>query len=1104
MPEGPLTIYHASAGTGKTFTLVANYLSLLMDDTHAFRHILAVTFTNKATAEMKERIIRVLYGLTRTGLPDHESRKEVREAMLYLQYLPEDLREKPEQVRKKAALALQLILFEYPLFSVQTIDSFFQRVLRGFARELDLPFSYEMEFDEDPVLQEITDQLLVQAGEDTTLLEWLIRMMEDLGADTGNWDVKSLLMQQGKNIFTEEFKSLPPEVLAKLTERSFLREYLRELSGVLYSFEKKMKELGERGRGVFRETGVDESFFAHKGSGVAGIFRKLADGRAVREGASLFGSRFMSALDDPGRWLSGENKKDPVLVSLVRERLHPLIVEIFDHYEENAADYYTALVIRKRLYTLGLMADLRQQLFLWMKEKNRLLISETGTFLREIIGENDIPFIYEKVGQYYSHFMIDEFQDTSRIQYEDLRPLLRNSMSAGGTSLIVGDIKQSLYRWRNGDWEIMHRDVYRDLAPGRGVKRMLKVNYRSREEIVRFNNAFFVAAAGELWKMYSKGIAEVTTGNESFLEEQQDILASIYDGEEVVQEVPQGAKGGYVSVRLLHAGAERSWREEALEACGALIDRLTGAEGWSPGEIMVLVRSNRDGREVIRYLLTRQHDRPESVHYPLVSQDSLYLAASPAVRFLVAFLRYLTTPDDLLNFATLWSLYERLQKGHEEGQVPPFHLKDIAELPPGERIFLFLDGEKRGWLSLLMTRPLPEVVQEIVRRFGLHEREEEVPFLHTFQNFLTAFVTREGSGATAFLKWWDEQGWQESVQLPEEADAVRVMTIHKAKGLGAAVVIMPFADWEFEQRAGTGRKVLWCRPGKAPFNKTSLVPVEYTGMLLRTLFALDFMKERFSAYLDNLNLLYVACTRARERLYVFTPAEKGRDLSGLLVKTLGQLTADDERSGEEKGEGIRQKEDDLFESGQPVPPSAVSRREGVRVREFPDGKAFGRLRIAGKGREFFLLEKGGYKERIDRGTLYHNILAEIMTPDDVERAVGKVVRAGLVSSVEKERLVTEVKGFLAQKEAAGWFSGEWQVKTEAAVILPGGKTLRPDRVMVREGEAVVVDYKFGTSVEDKYIRQVKRYMEVLKKMGYQKVTGVVWYVMLGKMTRIDE
>ena len=1104
MQKKPLTIYHASAGTGKTFTLVGSYLALLMEDTNVFRHILAVTFTNKATAEMKERIIRVLYGLTRIGSPDHESRKEVREAALYLKHLPESLRENPEQVRKKAALALQLILYEYPAFSVQTIDSFFQRVLRGFARELDLPFSYEMEFDEDPVLQEITDRLLIQAGEDPTLLEWLIRMMEDLGADTGNWDVKSLLMQQGKNIFTEEFKSLPPEVLAKLTERSFIREYLRELSGDISSFEKKMKELGDRGLVLFRETGVDESFFAHKSSGVAGIFKKLAAGRAVREGASLFGKRFLSALEDPDLWLSGENKKDPVLVSLVRERLQPLIVEIFHYYEQHAPDYYTALVIRKRLYTLGLMADLRQQLFLWMKEKNRLLISETGTFLREIIGENDIPFIYEKVGQYYSHFMIDEFQDTSRIQYEDLRPLLRNSMAGGGSSLIVGDIKQSLYRWRNGDWEIMHRDVYRDLAPDKGVKKMLKVNYRSREEIVRFNNAFFVAAAGELWKMYSKGIEEVITGNEPFIEEQHDILGSIYDSEEVVQEVPEGATGGYVSVRLLHAVAERSWREEALEECSSLIDRLIGEEGWAPGAIMVLVRSNKDGREVIRYLLTRQHDRPEGVHYPLVSQDSLYLAASPAVRFLVAFLRYLTDPDDLLNFSTLWSLYERLQHRHEEGRVPPFHLKNVAEIPAGERVFLFLDGEEREWLSRLMTRPLPEVVQELVGRFALHEREEEVPFLHTFQNFLTGFVTREGSGATAFLEWWEENGWQESVQLPEEADAVRVMTIHKAKGLGAPVVIMPFADWEFEQRSGSGRKVLWCRPGKAPFNKTSLVPVEYTGMLLRTHFARDFMKERFSAYLDNLNLLYVAYTRARERLYVFAPAEKGRDLSALVVQTLRQLTAGDSHSREERRVSIRQKEEDLFETGRPAPPAAVSRTEGINVREFPGGKAFGRLRIAGKGREFFLLEKGGYKERIDRGTLYHNILAEIVTVDDVEKAVRKAVGAGMVSSEEKERLIEEVKGFLTQKEATDWFSGEWQVRREAEIILPGGKTLRPDRVMMREDEAVVVDYKFGTSVEDKYIRQVRKYMEVLKKMGYKKVTGIVWYVVLRKMTKIDE
>ncbi len=1105
MPEEPLRIYHASAGTGKTFTLVENYLALLLESEHTFRHILAVTFTNKATAEMKDRIIRVLYGLSKAGLQEFEATGEVNEALAYLEKMPEPLRRDLPTVRRRALRALQLILYEYPAFSVQTIDSFFQRVLRGFARELDLPFAYDMEFDEDLVLEEITDMLLLQAGEDEALLGWLLRMMEDTGDDTGNWDIKALLLRQGKDIFTEAFKSLPKEVLEQLTSRSFLREYLGDLRQVIRSFEDQMKDLGRRGLEIFRTHGVEAGDFSFGENGVAGIFRKLADGSVIREGKPLFGARAQAALEDAGRWLPKKKQSDTALTALVSSRLHPLLHEISRYYEENAPDYYTARVIYKRLYTLGIMADLRQQLYRWMREKNRLLISETGSFLRGIIGENDIPFVYEKTGQYYSSYMIDEFQDTSRIQYEDLLPLLRNSMASGGSSLIVGDIKQSLYRWRNGDWEIMHRDIYRDLSLYPGVKRRLKTNYRSRKDVVRFNNTFFVAAGDELWKMYLEGLGGVFSGDEPLLGEQKEVLASIYNPGEVVQEVPQGAGGGYVSVRLVEGDEERSWREEALERTALLIDELTGREGWSPGAVMVLVRSNRDGREVVRYLLERQQHDPEAVRYPVVSQDSLYLAASPVVRFLVAFLRYVTDPADTLVFTTLWYWYERIRNMDGTFRLPSYHLRDIASVPPEERIWLFLPGSDRAWLQKLMVQPLPEVVREIVSHFGLQERREEVTFLHTFQNFLTDFVNREGSDAVAFLEWWDETGWQQSVQLPEEVDAVRVLTIHKAKGLGASVVIMPFADWEFEKKSGTNTGVLWCRPRTAPFNKASLVPVEYNRMLLRSRFAGDYMKERFSAHLDNLNLLYVAFTRARERLYAFVPAGKGKELSALLLNTLKGVSVewDPEKKPDPSGE-IYKKEEGLYEIGRPAPPAGEVASAGQDVQDFPAGTALQRLRIAGKGREYFLLEKGGYKERIDRGTLYHALLAEVVTEKDVERAVRKAVSAGLVGAGEKERLEEEIRGFLRQEKAAEWFSGRWQVKTEADVILPGGRTLRPDRVMIRDGEAIVVDYKFGEVEEDAYKRQVRRYMEVMKQMGYRKVTGIVWYVILNKMIQVDD
>ncbi len=1102
MPREPLKIYHASAGTGKTFTLVKSYLTLLLGDEQVFRHILAMTFTNKATAEMKDRILHVLYGLSQTGLPVHEKEREVKEARLYLQEIPSLVSLPSMTVRKKARKALQMILYEYPAFSVQTIDSFFQRVLRGFARELDLPFAYEMEFDDKRVLGEVVDRLLLQAGEEEELLKWLTQMIEEAGDESGKWDIKELLLQQGKDIFTEEFKSLSKDVLEKLTDRSFLRRYMSDLKEVMDTFEKKMEELGRRGLQIFQENGVDENDFSNKKNGIAGIFKSFAEGTKIKNGEKIFTDTKVKALGDETLWLTKDKRKDLRLAHLVASQLAPLAREIQQYYQDHASAYYAARLIRERLHMLGIMADLRQQLYRWMQVENRLLISETGSFLRGIIGSNEIPFIYEKTGQYYSHYMIDEFQDTSRIQYENLLPLIRNSMAAGGESLIVGDIKQSLYRWRNGDWRIMYRDIYGDLHLDPGVKKRLNVNFRSLEKIVHFNNSFFVTAGEELWKIYRKGISKYIKENDPAFNKQREVLATIYAEEEVVQQVPDKAEGGYVSVRFMQED-EGSSLERALEETASLIDRLLLQEGWSPGDILILVRSNKDGREVVRYLLERQQNRTEAAMYPLISQDSLYLAASLGVRFIISFLKYLTDPDDLVNFATLWALYDRLQGN---SSLPSFHQQDMASLSPEKRVFLFLPDGEAPWLDQLMLRPLPEVVQEIILHFALQDRREDVPFLYALQNFLGDLVHRNSMDVTDFLEWWDDTGWEKSLQLPEEVDAVRVMTIHKAKGLGAPVVIMPLANWDIEMNSGSGGKVLWCHPSSAPFDKVPLVPVGYNKKMLLSDFSGDFLEERFSSYLDNLNLLYVAFTRARERLYVFVPRKKrGKELVTLLGNTLKTLAKPPDPGKEQDiAPVILQKDEDLYEAGQPSPPPGKKKSTGMDVGDYPAGTALGRLRIARKGREEFLLEKGGYKERIDKGTLYHTLLAEVITADDVQKAVEKVVKAGMAGGGgEKERLANEIRGFLRQPGVADWFSGRYQVKTETDIILPGGTVLRPDRVMTSGEEAVVVDYKFGEAVEEKYIAQVRRYMEALKKMSYKKVKGFVWYVMLNKIIEVN-
>ena len=1104
-----LKVYHASAGTGKTFTLVLNYLTLLLRDPDKYRHILSVTFTNKATAEMKERIIRVLYGLSHLETDRPDNREEAAEAWLYLLNMPEELRnEDREVIRKKASRALRWILYDYSYFSVQTIDSFFQRVLRGFARELNLRFGYNIELDTGITLERVVDLLLKDVGDNPVLLDWLVRFMDDVSEETGKWDIRKLILEQGQLIFSEQFKMIPSAVLKHITgkEDDYLKKYLDRLYTIIRNFEKKMKDYGERGLEIIygNDFSVDEFSSGHNGA--AGIFQKIIERKYV------FGIRFLTALDDPAKWLTKVRQQDTELMSLVREHLHPLAREMYAYFKAHYEDYYTARAIRSQIYILGILADLKNGLLQWMKKENRFLITEVGPLIRQIIGNNETPFIYEKIGQYFEHYMIDEFQDTSKIQYENLKPLLMNSLSAGYFSLIVGDIKQSIYRWRNGDWKIMGKQLYGDFQWGNLEKKVLRENNRSHASIVRFNNAFFRTAPDHLWNLYVDSFGNFLKKNRyldwpdhSFLEDaglqdQKENLFGIYNEEEVVQKLRSDMQNGYVYMSFPEKDRKEVWMEKVMKQVADRIGSLLTEEGYRPEQIVLLVRTNAEGRDMIRYLLTRQQE-DRTISYPLVSEDSLFLNSSETVRFIVAFLRYLSDPEDDLNFAVLWYLHDRLT-GNTENQetLPEFHRKQIAGIR-GEDRFSLVSGVTREWLIHLNTLPLTEVVQEIIRFFALEKTKEEVPFIYTFQNYFLDFINNRSATLADFLKWWDERGSTQSVQMPEEVDAVRVMSIHKAKGLGAEVVMIPFADWSFEQV--NKRTIVWCRPRKDTFAALPVIPLVYSPVLMKSVFREDYLEEHFANYLDNLNLLYVAFTRAKERLYIWSAGFRADDAGRLLNMTMQNILEKKEK-GELQELTIRwDHEKRVFEVGTPRKNREEKRPCGVRVDTYPVYTAFDRLRITRKGQRFFVLQTAGAQEKIDRGTLYHNILSGIKTKADVEPVLLRNVAEGVIKKTEQAVMLKEIESFLEQPGVGDWFSGDWEVRNEATIIHPGGQMLRPDRVMIRQHEVVVVDYKFGETEKPAYMMQVRRYMDSLRAMGYASVTGWIWYVTLNKRVKVD-
>ncbi len=492
MPQ--LKVIRASAGSGKTYTLAGEYLRLLFTESDYFRHILAVTFTNKATNEMKSRIIGELDLLAR----NRESKQM--QALMASTGLSEI------QLRSKASVILKKLLHRYSDFSVSTIDSFFQRIIRSFTRELGLQGTYSIELDTETLLTAVIDQLLIEAGNDRSLLSWLGDYAESLIERGENWNLRKSMRSLGKEIFREEFKSLSNLASSQYGNREFLQSFRQELYSAFHLIEKEYRAFGYQAMSILDASGFTVDDFSKKGSGPAGFLVKLANGE-FREPTDTA----KQAALNPEKWFTKTSPDAAAIRALAESELMPLMQRVSAYYETHNRQYYTLEVVLKNMFTLGILSDLSRLAYRWCNENNAFLLPEAPLFLQKIIDGNDTPFIYEKAGYWYHHFMIDEFQDTSLLQWQNFKPLISNSLSQDYDNLVVGDAKQSIYRWRNSNWTILSSGVAQEFPGGIIHDISLEYNWRSSKNIIEFNNRFFNEAAGLLEKEFLN-----TLENENF------------------------------------------------------------------------------------------------------------------------------------------------------------------------------------------------------------------------------------------------------------------------------------------------------------------------------------------------------------------------------------------------------------------------------------------------------------------------------------------------------------------------------------------------------------------------------------------------------------
>lgn len=1057
-----LEIMKASAGSGKTYRLARKYITLLLesDDRYAYRHILAVTFTNKATDEMKSRILKELHLLSsdpsRSGYRDH----------FVPSVFPSD-----DHLMAKAKAVLSDILHDYGAFAVSTIDRFFQQTLKAFLREIGQFASYQVELDKDSLVAESVDRMLDSlTEEDSGLLAWLTENVLEQIEQGGRYSMDANLMDMAKRLKSVQRQEVLEQAGAvgeytkdKLSE---IRDICRNIQ---CGFRKDVRDRAAAALAVIEDAGVDPAESNRGFLKTLYAYVDLEDGEAVE----IPSASFMTKAMDHDQWFA--KSKAARLKPLVYPFLEAPLEDFCRLFEKDFKVFNTALILDRQLYGLGVAAELDRTFRELMKEKNVLCIDDSNTILRDIIDGSDAPFVYEKLGVRYEHFLLDEFQDTAGVQWKNFSPLLHESDSKGGDNLIVGDVKQSIYRWRGSDWKLLDETVPEEFP--RHVEEVLDTNYRSLQTVVEFNNLFFRSAAAVLDRM--KG------------HEEDGPLSSIYS--DVRQNVGLSAPSdGSVSLTFCDKDRELSAVLDAV--------REVAGKGAMLSEIAVLVRSNVIGEDVSMFLIDNG--------IPVITDDSLKVKNSITVRRIVSLMSYADNPEDTVN-------------GYLAGTLD-------LEAPEG-------------------CSSLTDMAEALFR--GLKQRdaerlwEGEARHIQSFLDHVQDYVAANGNNLRGFLKHWEDE--DPSISSPSAGESVRVMTIHKSKGLDFPYVIIPFAENINLYKAGNH----WCIPDLSGTSLEGTAEGVYDVNLSRTsedtLFAEDYRKESFLQLVDNINTIYVAMTRAALGMHIIakTPSAKCikavdagdtsqfGDFSQILywfasVSCGGDVPGNEEllppfrvsRSVSEDGTlrfdigetvdfavyrkafrdsamSFESEDADILPS---VPLNPEPGDESADVRER------GRLKFSADALDFFSEdgEAGVSASNRIRGVVLHDILADVIRPDDLDNSVRKSLQSGDITLSEAEEVRSLLSERIAEAAAYGWFpDGAADILNESTLIDTDGGMYRPDRVVLAEGRVMIVDYKFGMH-DRRYERQLRKYADIWRRMGHGDVSAYIWYVHTGEVVEV--
>ncbi len=1042
-----LTIYKSSAGSGKTYTLVKEYLRLVLKQPESFRNILAVTFTNKATAEMKQRIIDTLVNLSNGK--NEDLAKE----------LSGDLRIPLSQIKNNAESVLKKLLHQYDKFSVQTIDSFFNSIIRALALELKLPLQFDMEMNKDYVKAVIIEQLLSEIGKNAFLTNQLQNFALHKMSNSEGWNIETTLNQVADEIFKDSFR-------AHLQQFKINDGFIDLLHKVKNTFEVKMKNKADMFLKTMHENGLDHKDFYRGNSGPSKYFEKIANPDGYK---SFIPNSYIQKVLEDNTWTSGSTKQGELINTLAQKQFNKLLSDVLQIYQDEFINYCTADALLRLSYVASVIYLLEEQLKKYRKENELLLMSDVNLVIAQFINQSDTPFVYEKTGNRFHYFLIDEYQDTSDFQWQNFVPLIVNSMGSGNRSLVVGDVKQSIYRWRGGNMKLLHHQIYSDLKAFSGSIEDINLdkNFRSKKSIINFNNILFSAAPSVLRSHINP--------------EHVPLLNDTYNYDAVEQKVIEKHKdGGYVHVEFLDAdkfteidksaySAKSEWKAVALEKMLNAIHDLI-SRGFNPGDIAILVRKNADGMEAANYLIANGFKK-------IVTPDSLLLKGNAQITLLISAMSYLAANNDEVALTAVVHEYCRLKKNtsgideHEQFNRQTEVSKMLA-----------------GKMQLLAQKHLYNITEELIELFELNIEPDT--FIQRFLDLVLDFSEKNPATVSDFLTWWKENSDSDkcSVIMAESDDALRILSVHKSKGLQFPVVIMPFVEWNITPKP---TEILWVTTNEKPFNNIGYFPVSVTSLLEHTHFSSYYTNEISQSLIDSVNMLYVALTRAEQQLYLFAP-NPGKSTSESLNKAsvlfYNLLQANKDWS-EKLDSDLK-----IIEVGQPELKRTVVKEPQPEIQylnSFCYNNWTEKIDIKIKS------EKSGLKhleeDKLEVGNIIHEALSKITTHSDIDHSIEVVLTQLSTSVLTPDLLRKHIENAIASCAGKNWFDGTYKIKTECDIILPDGNMKRPDRLMFKDNEVIILDYKTGMK-ENKHMEQIRGYESVLGLMGYDVAGKYLLYL----------